>query len=215
MAGWRARNFCAQNECNLITVCKYLPLFTIIAFLTFCTFSDNETEAVLRKIQESDGRELPGLGSSFCSFLAEDVPRSTVDFRLQCVISVDWSRAICYWFENNVLSCFKIWQMKRSDDNCGASKEISSTMFYVFNMHSNMHWQTVSLQSFSRHSVTEKTCRREWLLVSRIDLEISERIFICVQNGWWLFSMLEREDRHVITARDVISYFSRRSRTVL
>ncbi len=197
-------------------MCKYLPLFTIIAFLTFCTFSDNESEAVQRKIQESDRRELlfPGLGSSFCSFLAEDMPRSTVDFPLQCVISVDWSRAICYWFENNVLSCFKIWHIKRSDDDCGASKEISSNMSYVFNMHSNMHWQTVSLQSFSRHSVTEKTCTREWL-VSRIDLEISERIFICVQNGWLLFSMLEREDRHVTTARDVISYFSRRSRTVL
>jgi hypothetical protein len=53
--------------------------------------SDIETEAVLRKIQESDRRELlfPGLGSSFCSFLAEDVRRSTVDFPLQCVISVD------------------------------------------------------------------------------------------------------------------------------
>lgn len=74
-----------------------------------------------------------------------------------------------------------------------------------------MHQQTVSLQSFSRHSVTEKTCRREWL-VSRIDLEISERIFICVQNGWLLFSILEREDRHVITARDVILLAAKQDR---
>jgi hypothetical protein len=33
-----------------------------------------------------------------------------------------------------------------------------------------------------------------------------------VQNGWLLFSILEREDRHVITARDVILLAAKQDR---
>lgn len=33
-----------------------------------------------------------------------------------------------------------------------------------------------------------------------------------MQNGWLLFSILEREDRHVITARDVILLAAKQDR---